>query len=149
MQLTHAGGASSQLAFALNALMSNTATLACTKGVLRLKAPAVGSEAISFQQTTPASQPRPLTGGTKARLVESVRAHPIARRLNRRRTAPRTLALSYGSGPYEAVLQHFCDLVRAGRAESDLIPLSLTLEALRLVDAARCAHPGSSAGAVE
>jgi predicted dehydrogenase len=138
IQLTHASGAISQLAFAINALMSNSATLACTQGVLRLDAPTIGTESISARQMTPLSASDFLKPeNSKARLIAKLKAIPALRQLNRRRSAPRATHLSYGADPYRPSLQHFCDLVRAGQKESPIVTLDLSLETLRLVDAAR------------
>jgi predicted dehydrogenase len=138
IQLTHVGGAISQLAFAINALMSNTATLACTKGVLRLDAPTIGAESISARQMTPLSASDPLQPSRrKSQLIARLKAVPALRQLNRRRSAPRSTLLPYGADPYQSALQHFCELVRTGQKESPLIPLGLSLDTLRLVDAAR------------
>lgn len=138
MQLVHASGAISQLAFAINALMSNSATLACTKGVLRLDAPTIGAESVSVRQMAPLSASDFLKPqSSKAQLVARLKAIPAFRQLNRRRSAPRSTFLSYGADPYRPALRHFCDLVRAGQTESPLIPLDLSLDTLRLVDAAR------------
>lgn len=144
LQLTHASGALSQLAFAINALMSNCATLACTQGVLRLDAPTIGAEAISGHRMSPLSAPdflKPPSG--KAQLIARLKAIPALRQLNRRLSAPRTTHLSYGADPYRPALQHFCELVRANQRESSLISLDLSLETLRLVDAARDADLNS------
>jgi predicted dehydrogenase len=141
IQLNHASGAASQLAFAINALMSNSATVACTKGILQLDAPVIGAESISARLMPPLSAPDLIASpGAKARLIERLKSFPALRRLNRQRSAPRKTAMSYGVDPYRPAMQHFCELVRAGQPESKLVPLDLSLDTLRLVDAARNAN---------
>jgi hypothetical protein len=124
--------------------MSNSATLACTKGVLRLDPPTIGAESISARQMTPLSASdslQPLR--SKAQLIAKLKAVPALRQLNRRRSAPRSTLLPYGADPYRPALQQFCELVRTGQKESPLIPLDLSLDTLRLIDAARNADHSS------
>lgn len=144
LQLTHVNGAVSQLAFAINALMSNSATLACTRGALRLNAPTIGAEAISAGRMSPLTALDALKRpGGKGRLVARLKTIPALRRLNRWRSALRTSHHPYGPGPYRPVLEHFCELVRTTQTESPLMPLDLSLNTLRLVEAARHADHSS------
>jgi hypothetical protein len=73
----------------------------------------------------------------KAQLIAKLKAIPALRQLNRWRSAPRATRLSYGADPYRPALQHFCELVRTGQTESPLVSLDLSLDTLRVVDAAR------------
>jgi len=134
--LQHASGATSHIAVALNALMSNTASLACSHGHLGLGAPVIGSEILHGIQMLPqaATQvaPKAQTG-----LKQKVKAWPAARRLKRMRDMSAGRFLSHGPDPYLPVLNHFRDLVRHGMRESDLIPLQLSLRTQEILHEAR------------
>ncbi|WP_134681755.1 Gfo/Idh/MocA family protein [Paracoccus ravus] len=139
LSLLHRSGATSQITVALNAHTSNTATVSCTHGVLQLGAPVVGSETLmslkmnleTGDSTSDALQGHP--PGLRARL----KANPLLRRVKRLRDAAAGQFLPYGADQYAPMLDHFRDLVRAGRSESGLVPLELSLAVQSVLDEAR------------
>lgn len=136
LQLQHQTGATSHVAVALNALLSNTATLACTGGLLHLGAPVIGSESLSRQHMTASETAADAIGG-QGGLLERIKAIPLARRLSALRSPARHERLSYGAAPYVPVLEHFRAAVQAGAAESDLVPLDLSIAVQEVLEAAR------------
>jgi predicted dehydrogenase len=140
MQLRHRGGGQSQLAVSFTALMSNTASLACTAGLLRLEEPLVGTEALSIRHigTSAVAVPeldRPLSA--KQKLVRALRQRPILRRLRRAMPNARREHLLYGADPYLPQLHHFLALLEAGAKESDMVPLELSLNIQHVIERAR------------
>ncbi len=126
VHLKHASGALSQVAVAFDALLANTATLACTEGMLRLD-PSIGSESLTMQ-----SAPQDGGAANTGRFAR-LKSIPAARALNRWRKAPKVETFSFGPDPYLPMLSHFRDLIVDRRAESPLVPLELSLETQRLI----------------
>ncbi len=136
IQLQHASGATSHVAVALNALMSNTASLACTHGFLGLGAPAVGSEILQATQMLPQVAPQ-ADPGRHPGITQRIKTAPLARHFKRRRDASAGRFLSYGADPYLPMLSHFADMIRSGQTESDLVPLDLSVRVQDILDEAR------------
>jgi len=136
LRLHHQSGAVSHVAVALNALMSNTASLACTHGHLGLGAPVVGAEVLTASQMLPAAETeaRP---GAQVGLTDRIRAWPRARKFKRKRDMSAGRFLGYGADPYLPVLTHFVELIRGGQRESGLIPLDLSVSTLEILQQAR------------
>jgi len=136
LRLRHQSGAVSHVAVALNALMSNTASLACTHGHLGLGAPVIGSEILISSQMLPqaGSEARP---GLQAGLKDRIRSWPSARKFKRKRDMSGGRFLGYGADPYLPVVTHFVDLIRSGHRESNLIPLDLSIGTLEILQQAR------------
>jgi predicted dehydrogenase len=149
LQLSHRGGEHSQLATSFTSLMSNTATLACTNGLIRLEEPLIGAERILTQH---AAIPRDLPSdpaqmlGMKQKLARGLRERSVLRRLKRAMPNSRGEYLSYGANPYLPQLRHFLELLGAGSRESDIVPLDLSLRIQHVIDRARisgaAAHQG-------
>jgi hypothetical protein len=141
LQLTHRGSGHSQLSASFTALMSNTAGLACSKGVIGLERPLIGTEMVSTLLAA-AHQPldsRPRLGMRQA-LVRSLRQSPVLRRLKQVLPNGRREHLPYGSNRYLPQLLHFLALLKAREHESDVVPLDLSLDILRVIDRARADH---------
>ncbi|MCZ0811248.1 Gfo/Idh/MocA family oxidoreductase [Roseovarius sp. EGI FJ00037] len=136
LRLRHQSGALSHVAVALNALMSNTASLACTHGHLGLGTPVIGSEILTACQMLPqaAAEARP---GAQAGLKDRIRAWPRARKFKRKRDMSAGRFLGYGTDPYLPVLTHFVELIRDGQGESGLIPLDLSIRTLEILQHSR------------
>ncbi len=132
LQLDHANGATSQIAVALDAGLDNALALGLTRGLLRLPAPAILAEALEALPLAEAGAP---DGG--GRLKAMLKSSALLRRLNRLRGAPRRTAHPFGPDPYLPALAAFAAMVRAGAAESPVVPHALTRETLRLIAAAR------------
>jgi predicted dehydrogenase len=139
LQLSHRGGGQSQLSTSFTALMSNTATLACSGGVIRLEEPLIGGETVSTRCAPVAHEPpleaaQPL--GVKEKLKRSLRERPLLRRLKRALPNARREYLSYGQDPRLPQLLHFLALLSAGAKESDIVPLELSLSIQRVIERA-------------
>ncbi len=139
LQLAHRGGSQSQLSASFTALMSNSATLACSAGSIRLEDPLIGAETVSIHRATPTplSREKGQTLGVKQRIVRRLRQQSFLRRLKRTLPSARREHFSYGADPYLPQLRHFIDLLRAGARESDVVPLALSSDIQQIIDAAR------------
>ena len=136
VQLSHSGGGQSQLSASYTSLMSNTAALACSGGVIRIEEPLIGSETVSMQlmaakRTSPQDPTLPL--GPRQRLVRTLRKSPLLRRIKRAVPNARREYLSYGRDQYLPQLEHFLDLLKAGARESGIVPLELSLAIQRVI----------------
>jgi predicted dehydrogenase len=136
LQLSHLGGEQSQLAISFTSLMSNTATLACAEGLIRLEEPLIGGETISTRRAAIARDPAQLLG-LRQKFARSLRERAVLRRLKRRMSNSGREYLSYGVDPYVPQLRHFLGLLGAGSRESDIVPLELSLRIQRIIDQAR------------
>lgn len=139
LQLFHRNGGQSQLSASYVALMSNSAALACSKGMICLGEPLVGTEMVLTRQASVAQSLRdpaePL--GKRASLMRSLREHSFLRRLKRSVDASRRQHFAYGPDPYLPQLQHFLGLLETGANQSGVLPLDSSLETLKVIDRAR------------
>jgi len=143
LQLSHSGGSQSQLSASLTSLMSNTATLACSDGIVRLEAPLIGAETVSVQlmsaeRITPPDPALPLR--LRRRLVRRLHQIYPLRRLKRIIPEARREHLSYGKDQYLPQLKHFLDLMKMGANESGVVPMEFSLAIQRVIDQARADH---------
>lgn len=132
LMLGHAGGGMSQITVALDTGLSNTAVLGLERGVLRLGPPVVGAERLGVEPMALGGAPADSAG-----LKDRLRALPLARRANQTRAAAGARFLSYGRDQYAPMMEHVADVIRTGRSESDLVPLSLSLAAQDVLTKAR------------
>lgn len=139
LQLAHRGGGQSQLSVSFTALMSNSATLACSAGSISLEDPLIGAETVSICRAapTPLSPEKGQTLGLKQRAVRRLRQQSFLRRLKRAFPGACREHLSYGADQYLPQLRHFIGRLRAGAIESDVLPLALSLDIQRVVEGAR------------
>ena len=137
LTLLHANGAQSQLAASFVAEMSNTAVLTGTSGSITLKKPLLGSERLAFRKLE--ARQGGENRGHASPLRQWFRQAPALRRL-KRVLDDRSEHLAYGSDPYMPQLDHFVSLLRSGERESPIMPLRLSLDALRVLDQARRAE---------
>ncbi len=140
LQLSHRGGEQSQLAASFTSLMSNSAMLACSGGLIRLEEPLIGAEMVSMRRMAVVHDPPPDPAqflGMRQKFARGLRQRPLLRRLKRAIPNTRYEYLSYGVDPYLPQLLHFLRLVRAGSRESDIVPLELSLSIQRIIDRAR------------
>jgi predicted dehydrogenase len=138
LQIAHAGGAQSQIACSIVALLGNTAILGCERGSASLPAPSVPAETVAVARagavgTIGAATARPDAGG---RLKETLRRSPALRRL-RRGLRGGVEAHGYGAHPHLPMLLHFRDLAASGGLESAVVPQAASLAVLSVIDAAR------------
>ena len=139
LTLEHYSGATSQITVSLNALMANTAGLSCTHGFMQLGAPVVGSESFLSQQVTP--EGASATGDSihvhAPGLKDRLKSNGFLRKLKRLKDASAAQFIPHGADQYAPMLEHFRDLIRAGRTESTLAPLELSLATQDVLDQAR------------
>ena len=139
LMIEHYSGATSQITVSLNALMSNTAALACTHGFMQLGAPVVGSETFLSQQMTPEAASstsddfqQPSTG-----LKDRLKSNQMLRKIKRLKDASAGQFIPHGADQYAPMLCHFRDLIRSGKSESTLASLDLSLNTQDVLDQAR------------
>lgn len=143
LTLEHVRGGRSQLAASFTALLSNAATLSGSRGMVRLGPPLLGAETLFVEAAGHDLLPDGVSGpnrSIKVRLkrLSSVRALKSALPRGSRQR------LSYGPDPYLPQLLHFLDLMERGETESDLVPLSLSLDALKVLQRAKTGAAGLS-----
>ena len=143
LQLSHQRGGLSQLSTSFTALMSNTAALACSGGMIRLQEPLIGAERISTRRmanrrTAPQDPNLPLRAFQNT--VRTLRQSPLLRRLKQSLLNAPSEHLPYGTNKYLPQLEHFLALLKAGARESSVIPLELSLDIQRVIDRARADH---------
>lgn len=136
LQLRHANGALSLASLSVVRSGANALELGFEGGNARI-APSLGGEWVEVSRAAPVG-PRPVPGaGGIARLREGVRAWPALRRIVRRSGGSARSFHPYGADPYQPMLEHFLSLVRAGAAESDIAPLTLSRRVMELIEQAR------------
>jgi predicted dehydrogenase len=142
LQLRHRSGGHSQLAASFNSLMSNTATLSCSGGLIQLEAPLIGSEAVSTRHTPVAPPTRDVAQplSFREKVIEKLRESPQLRRINQTIKKSASQHIPFGSDRYLPELNHFISLVKAGAQESDIVPLEFSLDIQRIIDRARADH---------
>jgi predicted dehydrogenase len=133
VMLRHAGGGRSVVTVATDALLANTAILACERGLVGVAAPVIGGETVLTQRAAPAGG----GGGSGNPLRRLLRRLAPARRLWAARSGPRREWQPYGRDPYHPMLAHVAARLAEGRAESDLVPIALSCEIARIVETAR------------
>lgn len=139
LQLRHSGGGFSQLSASFTSLLPNTATLSCSRGLIELEAPLIGSETVLTRQTAVMrseldfAQP----SSFRTKLVRKLRENPKLRRINRLRNGSSSKHVPFGSDQYLPQLDHFLGLMRAKTPESDIVPLQFSQDIIRIVDRAR------------
>lgn len=130
LTLRHRSGALSKLGFSFDALLANKATLACSGGIFRLE-PSFGAESLISQVAE--AQVGPLT---KVR-GNRIRSLPMVKALRRWRKASKPETFAFGTDVHLPMLRHFVDLIAAGKTESPLVPLDLSLDTQRHVESVR------------
>ena len=138
--LGHRGGGHSQLSASFTTLMTNTAALGCSRGIVRLEEPLIGAEMVSVRlaaakRAQPQDATLPLGAGQK--FVRMLRQSTLLRRLNQALPKARREYLSYGPDQYLPQLKHFLTLLKTGARESDVIPLEVSLDIQRVIGRAR------------
>ena len=137
IMLKHETGALSQITVSFEALLSNSATLSCSGGMIRMD-PSLGGDTLMMSVAPPQMGPT-----SKAR-PSRLKSMPMARALNTWRKSARPEQFPFGAEPHAPMLHHFCDLVRGGKTESPLVPLDLSLDTQRMVGLARDAIGATS-----
>jgi predicted dehydrogenase len=131
--LVHDGGATTALGASLRGELDNRLALSGTLGAAFVEAPLLTAERYGIGGYGAVERPAPTRGGFGARLKRNTR---LRRGLAVARSARMPFA-PYGDSHYCAEIEHFRDLVRIGATESPVLPPSLSVAAMALIDAAR------------
>lgn len=139
LQLSHANGGISQLAVSIDSLLQNRAVLSFSGGSISLEPPVVGAELVTIQRYFTEINVGDGTApqGLKATLKQTLRQVPLLRRINQLKNAGGSEYHSFGVNQYLPMLQHFCGLYQAQKLESEIYPLNLSAQVLRVVDLAK------------
>lgn len=137
--LRHSDGKLSQLSVSAEVLLGNSATISCTKGRIELVEPLLGTERIRIRGHPPLiAEARPRAGASaKQRIVETLKSSELLRRARARYFSNASVEhRSYGVNPYVPQLLEVVECIRAGKTQSDRMPIADTLETLRIVEQA-------------
>lgn len=135
--LTHKHGHYSQLAVSIEVLLQNKAVLSLTRGSVSLEPPVIGAETISLHRFHHQNHSYTTSVGFKENLKLQLRQSSTLRRIKALRNTGHREFHTYGVNQYLPVLNHFCELYRAEKQVSEVIPLSFSSEVLRIVDQAK------------
>jgi len=139
LQLSHRGGGQSQLSVSFISLMSNSAAVACERGLIGLDPPTIGAESISYerggaiQSNRLANKSGGIVQGTNAFL----RRQPLLRRIRASTRRRNSEFHSFGGDPYAEQLRHFIGLIRERRTESDVNTMDFSMSTMEVVETAR------------
>lgn len=136
LMLTHENGGQTQLAVSFQTLLQNRATLSCENGNISLEPPLLGAETLLVNHVMPDSGQQADSSGLKSKLKEKFKQSAFLRFL-KMKMGGKSNFYSYGKNQYLPLLQHFCALYEAEKIESDLLPLSLSAQVLRVITQAR------------
>lgn len=131
--LVHADGATSSLGASLISELDNRLHIAGTSGSAAVEAPLLAAERFSITTFGTIERPAPSRAGLATRLKQSGalrRGVAIGR-------AARMAHLSYGDSLYRGEIEHFRDLLRTGTTVSPVLPPSLSVAALTILDKGR------------
>lgn len=131
--LTHEGGATSALGASLTCELPNRLDIAGTKGSAWVEAPLLAAERYGIAHHDNPERPIPSRGGFAAKLKQK----PLLRRTLAILRAARAPQSSYGDSLYRAEIEHFRDLVLIDAKESPVLPPSLSVSAMEILDRAR------------
>jgi predicted dehydrogenase len=138
LQLYHENGCNSQLTVSISTLLQNRAVLSSTGGMIALEPPVIGAESLSIRRAQIDNNvSSPETYGLAAKLKQQLRQSPLLRRINSMKSMMTSEHHSWGANQYLPVLNHFCNLYRAQKLESDVIPLSLSSQVLHIIEQAK------------
>ena len=135
--LAHQNGAQSQLAVSFNSLLQNKAVLSFTAGSASLEPPLLGAEIMSYQSFQASNRQHANATGFKNTLKQQLKQSALLRRIKSYKNIGHQDYCSYGLNQYLPVLMHFCDLLRLDKQQSELLPLTLSGEVLRVIEHAK------------
>lgn len=144
--LRHSHGDQSQVCVSSRLLLQNRVAVSFAEEMIALEPSGLGSEQLrTFTHHAQRVDADPLDATAAASgWRDALRAMPLARRLYGLRSSGSIERRPFGGDPYVPMLEHFCALVRDGRAQSDVVPCSLSTAVLAAIDVAR-ALPGGTA----
>ncbi|SFL93500.1 Gfo/Idh/MocA family protein [Methylorubrum salsuginis] len=138
LQLGHRAGGHSQLALSFKVQLANRARLSGPAGSLELGDRLPAAEWLALRRAgLPRTVRMEAASDPRGRLAGRLRTVPLLRRLHRSLPSGATEHLTYGPDPYLPEVRHFLHLLRTGAGESDVVPLALSLDILRIIDRAR------------
>lgn len=135
--LQHQNGCYSQLSASIQSLLQNRAVLSFTEGNVSLEPPVIGAETVVIQYVKPHSAPQVNVIGFKEKLKQHLKQSAFLRRIKSKKSASQKKYFSYGVNQYLPMLQHFCALYEAGEKQSEVVPLSLSSDVLRVIELAK------------
>ncbi|MEQ1559312.1 MAG: Gfo/Idh/MocA family oxidoreductase [Methyloglobulus sp.] len=138
LAISHDNGCYSQLAVSINALLQNRAVLSCVGGSISLEPPVIGAEAVAVRRILPDDKVSSFdAAGTLVSFKQRLRQLPVLRRINSLKNGLSNEYHSWGANQYLPVLNHFCELFRAQKLESEIMPLRLSTQVLQVIDQAK------------
>lgn len=135
--LSHQNGCYSQLAVSMHSLLQNRAVLSFTEGSVSLEPPVLGAETVEIQHFHHDQVSHAHTSSFKDRLKQQLKQSSFLRRMKSKKSGGQREYCSYGINQYLPMLSHYCDIYRAGKKESDVIPISLSRDVLAIVEQAK------------
>ncbi len=135
--LSHQNGCYSQLAVSIQSLLQNRAVLSFTEGNVSLEPPVIGAETVAIQSIHHDSASHANANSLKNKLKQQLKQSSFLRRIKSKKIIGKNEYYSYGVNQYLPMLNHFCALYRAGKSESDVIPLSFSSDVLHVVEQAK------------
>ncbi len=138
LQLQHSNGCLTQLAVSVTGLLQNRAVLSLAQGSISLEPPVIGAETLKICRAYIETKPAPADmSALQPNLKERLRQSGLLRRINSWRQSGRCEYHSYGANQYLPVLKYFCGLYRSGKLASDIMPLDLSVEILKVIEQAK------------
>ncbi len=134
--LLHENGAQSHIAVSAGALLANTVTVSCERGIVGIEPPSLAAEHLWTRAMVARPLPRGDGPSTGAGITARLRKSAVLRHLRSRLLGPQRLWLPYGPDPYLPMLTHVQDLMRSGQTVSPLVPPALSLAVIKTLSAA-------------
>jgi predicted dehydrogenase len=135
--LTHSAGKISNLAVSFDLMLQNQASIAFSKGTATLEAPLLGCETLTLREFSPPAGDGAMSQATSSKAKRALKSFSLLRQIQSRRASGDRIFASYGANQYIPLLKHFCDLLLSKRTKSSWISLDDSVEALRIIDAAK------------
>lgn len=136
IQTRHENGTTSQLAASMIAMMSNSASIACSEGLISIPPPILGAETVRVEYfAAPVASP----DGAVNKLKGALKRNPFLRRV-KSAFGSSGERHAYGANQYLPQLQHFRDLIMSEKTESDVVSHALSLDVLQIIDRIRAAE---------
>lgn len=137
LQLEHQNGCLSQLAVSSTSLLRNTAVLSFSLGAVTLEPPVIGAESLTLLRAQIDGNASQIDSASRPRFKDRLKQSPLLRRIHGWRASGHREHHAYGANQYLPMLHHFCAIYQNGRLESDVMPLALSADVLRIVEQAR------------
>ena len=133
IQTRHENRATAQLSASMIAMMSNSASIACSEGLVSMPPPILGAEIVRVEHFT---APPASSGGGNEKLKGALKRNPFLRRV-KSALGGGGERHAYGANQYLPQLQHFRDLIRSEKTESDVVSHAFSLDVLQIIDRIR------------